>query len=330
MQFQRLYLSLFVASALTLGPAIIGANTSLDLSTSAHAKGGNSGGNSGGGNGGGNSGSNGGSSSSGNSNGNGNAKSSGGNGNSGKVGDFGAASSDRQKGYGSGGHWGEEGKSLGNNPGSISSALGALNAAHASDNALANASANSRVGLIAAYKAAVEDGSALKTEYDAASENLTTLEAERAALLETLTAQKATLEQIENDRAGLSELSNEALLNLATELELANVEPDQLLTTIEAEYSRQISTLTQDIASTEDDIAAYDGDNGRIAVAESNLDLLEEQTEGQAYLELTTLEAAANKTLSPEVMDAVNELLDIESAYRDVGAELPTEPDSGA
>src|SRR4029453_6216748 len=42
----------------------------------------------------------------------------------------------------------------GENHGSTASKLGALNAAHASDTALANASSNSRVGKIAAYKEA--------------------------------------------------------------------------------------------------------------------------------------------------------------------------------
>ena len=314
MQFKRLYLSLFAASALTLGPAIIDANTSLDLSSSAHAKGGNGGGN-GGGNSGGNGGGNGGGKSNGNSG-----------GSSGKSNSMSASSPDKQGGFGSGGRWGKEGKSLGNNHGSIASALGALNAAHASENALANASASSRVGLIAAYKAAVEDGSELKTEYDTASENLTSLQQERAALEEALAMQNTTLEQIEADQAGLAELDEEALQTLAADLGLDNLEPDQLLSSIDAEYSQQITLLEGEIASTDAELEEYKGDDGKIAVAQIDLDTLEEQAEGQAYLELTTLEAAANKTLSPEVMDAVNELLDIESAYREVGADLPSQP----
>ena len=314
MQFKRLYLSLFAASALTLGPAIIDANTSLDLSSSAHAKGGN-----GGGNGGGNSGGNGGDKSKSNGNSGGSA---------GKPSSISTSSSDRQGGYGSGGRWGKEGKSLGNNHGSIASALGALNAAHASENALANASANSRVGLIAAYKAAVEDGSELKTEYDTASENLTSLQQERAALEEALAVQNTTLEQIEADQAGLAELDEEALQTLAADLGLDNLEPDQLLSSIDAEYSQQITLLEGEIASTDAELEEYKGDDGKIAVAQIDLDTLEEQAEGQAYLELTTLEAAANKTLSPEVMDAVNELLDIESAYREVGSDLPSQPET--
>jgi hypothetical protein len=60
------------------------------------------------------------------------------------------------------GHAGEHGngnanghdKVAGENHGSTASKLGALNAAHASDTALANASPNSRVGKIAAYREA--------------------------------------------------------------------------------------------------------------------------------------------------------------------------------
>ncbi|MCZ6838348.1 MAG: hypothetical protein O7G13_03640, partial [Alphaproteobacteria bacterium] len=45
-----------------------------------------------------------------------------------------------------------------NNHGEKASALGNLNAAHASPTAMANASLNSTVGLIAAYAQAVKDG----------------------------------------------------------------------------------------------------------------------------------------------------------------------------
>jgi hypothetical protein len=42
--------------------------------------------------------------------------------------------------------------------GAIASELGKLNAAHASLTALANAAPNSTVGMIAAYRGAIEDG----------------------------------------------------------------------------------------------------------------------------------------------------------------------------
>jgi len=51
--------------------------------------------------------------------------------------------------------------------GSTASALGALNAAHASPNALARASANSRVGKIAAYKDAINNLNMVNAEFTA-------------------------------------------------------------------------------------------------------------------------------------------------------------------
>jgi len=324
MQFKRHYLNLFIASALSLAPVIIDANTSLNLYSSAQAKGGSSGGN-------GNSGNNGGSNGGGNGGGN-SASNNGGNAgareNSSNTGGFGAAASDRQVGSASGGRWGDDGSNLGNNHGSIASALGALNAAHASENALANASANSRVGLIAAYKASVEDGIALQDEFESASENLAILEAEKTALEVTLADQNQTLRELETAQQELNDLEDEDLQELADALGLETVEPDGLRLAIESEYNRLIATVTTEIDSTEAVIDMYNGEEGKIAKAQSDLDLLEEQTEKQAYLELTTLEAAANKTLSPDVMDTVNELLDIQSAYREAGDELASDPDA--
>ncbi len=72
------------------------------------------------------------------------------------------------------------GRGNGNGRGAVASSLGALNAAHANENALANAAANSRVGMIAIYKAAVvasaeaalgiEDAQAAYDAYVAAQE----------------------------------------------------------------------------------------------------------------------------------------------------------------
>ena len=55
-------------------------------------------------------------------------------------------------GNGNGNRNNGNGNSNGNSQGSIASSLGALNAAHANPNALANAAPNSRVGLIATYQ----------------------------------------------------------------------------------------------------------------------------------------------------------------------------------
>ncbi|MCK4860477.1 MAG: hypothetical protein KAS85_01015 [Rhodobacteraceae bacterium] len=55
-----------------------------------------------------------------------------------------------------------------NGRGSTASSLGALNAAHANANALANAATNSRVGMIEIYKLAVGETAAASAAFDAA------------------------------------------------------------------------------------------------------------------------------------------------------------------
>lgn len=89
-----------------------------------------------------------------------------------------------------------------NGGGSTASSLGALNAAHANANALANASNNSRVGMIAIYKAAVmataEAEGALKWFEDNCETPVdATIEAKCTALLDAATAEalKAAIEE---------------------------------------------------------------------------------------------------------------------------------------
>ena len=61
-----------------------------------------------------------------------------------------------------------------NGRGAVASSLGALNAAHANANALANASENSRVGMIAIYKLAVEATAEASAAFDDAETALAT------------------------------------------------------------------------------------------------------------------------------------------------------------
>jgi hypothetical protein len=80
-------------------------------------------------------------------------------------------------GHGNGNANGHD-KVAGENHGSTASKLGALNAAHASDTALANASPNSRVGKIAAYKEA--ELAAKAAEADAAAADQAVADAQAA------------------------------------------------------------------------------------------------------------------------------------------------------
>jgi hypothetical protein len=85
------------------------------------------------------------------------------------------------------GHAGEHGSGnasgAGENRGSTASELGALNAAHASDTALANASPNSRVGKIAAYKEAELAAKAAAADVAAADQAVADAQAKLDAAL---------------------------------------------------------------------------------------------------------------------------------------------------
>lgn len=113
-------------------------------------------------------------------------------------------------GNGNNGNGNGGGNAGGNGNGAIASALGALNAAHASPNALANASPNSRVGLIAIYQEAA-----------IATTELTAAEAEALALLEGLTAPTRTVEEIQ---AELDQAIIDGLDTTVLEAELADAE----------------------------------------------------------------------------------------------------------
>lgn len=118
--------------------------------------------------------------------------------------------------------------------GSTESKLGALNAAHASEQAFANASPNSRVGRIAAYAAAVEAGreaddarAALDAldpvageDLDAARDEVERLRAE----LEEVPGDEAIQEELEAAEASLAELEERQEEYEAAETALADAE----------------------------------------------------------------------------------------------------------
>lgn len=126
-----------------------------------------------------------------------------GNGNNGNGNGGDRGNSNRDNGNRGGGNNGNAG---GNGNGAIASALGALNAAHANENAFANASANSRVGLIAAYR----DAAVLTGE-------LATLADEELAALELLTVPDRTSEEIQDE---LDQAIIDGLDTVALEAEL--------------------------------------------------------------------------------------------------------------
>ncbi len=177
--------------------------------------------------------------------------------------------------------------------------LGALNAANASANALANASEDSRVGKIAAYRDAVLRGQVLETDYEMA-----------ALALESLAPPTRDAETIAFERAAELEsraLAQDALDRMREELKATegaggtDLELAESISDAQADLELQdaeIEKLSKELAATED----YND-----AVAE--LENLEKQLEAQPALETSLLEAAANKPVTPEVEKAVQELL---------------------
>jgi len=138
-------------------------------------------------------------------------------------------------GNGNGNRNNGNGNSNGNSQGSIASSLGALNAAHANPNALANAAPNSRVGLIATYQREAQLTNDLAAaEADALAEllllvpaprpidviqaeielaiiaglNTDLLEAELAATVAYNDAATDTLEQQQDENAALEAAAN--------------------------------------------------------------------------------------------------------------------------
>jgi len=132
----------------------------------------------------------------GNGNGNGGGHGNGGGAASGSVGSGVSASAGTNvdlghKGSTSKGGKGSTGKGLAGSKdpkgkGSTASALGALNAAHASPNALARASANSRVGKIAAYKDAINNLNAVNAAFKAGTATIAQQEAAQMAAAQAL------------------------------------------------------------------------------------------------------------------------------------------------
>ena len=328
MQFNKLVLGIFTASALILGPVSIDAHSSFDLGSSAQAKGGNGGGNGGG---------------SSNSSRGGSAN------NSAKASSsFNSVDSNRGNAFGH-----SKDKSLGNERGAIASKLGALNAAHASANARLNASLNSRVGLIAAYEQAVNDGIQLSADYADAQASLQNLLEDQQATLsdsgyENIEALNAAISDAQNQsdlldqersaltssepigEAELAELAEKYGVALETVSEVDGEQQiearatDEIIADIVSEINAAQEALP-DTTELEAFAAEYNAINEQIASQQADLEELETETASQAQTEIDTLELAANKTLSPDVVDEVNRLLGIESAYREPGAELPTE-----
>jgi hypothetical protein len=176
------------------------------------------------------------------------------------------------------------------------SELGALNAAHASPNALKNASPKSRVGKIAAYRDSVVAGEEIAAELETRKAELEALEPPARTIAEIdadvdaaaadLADKQAAVTQLEADLAAAGGADPE----IEADLEAARVAAEEAEATkaeLEAEQAAAVEyeTLTEEVAE------------------------LEQQVEDQPEVERELLEAAANKPVTDEVEAAVKLLL---------------------
>lgn len=180
----------------------------------------------------------------------------------------------------------------------INAALGALNAANASEQALQNASPNSRVGRIAAYRDQVLENEMLRAELKDATLLLDTMDApdltaeEFAALSATEAAKRDALEtEIAEIRTALNALGGE---NDELETALIAAEMER------AEQDKIIAELDDQSANAN---AYWDG---QVALSERQLEL-DELDRIAAEL----LAAAANKPITDGVILEVHRLLDL-------------------
>jgi hypothetical protein len=167
--------------------------------------------------------------------------------------------------------------------GSTASSLGALNAAHASDTALDNASPNSRVGKIAAYRDAAL---AAKTADQAVADRQADLDAANQTVAD----------------------DTQALADAQKALDDANA------LNADADPANDVDQATIDALTTDRDTAQTDLDAANLAAADAAQALAAAQAAAATADETRddALAAAANKPITDEVVDAVNELLGID------------------
>ena len=256
--------------------------TALSAPDMAYAKSGNESGGNGNGNGGSNGNGNGGNGKS-NGNGNGNNSTATDSGEKTKANSNGAEATKKTKARTK-----AKSEGLANALGVSASELGALNAAHANANAFKNASPNSRVGRIGAYRDAVLEGRELEADL-----------MEKASRLEGMEAPR-DLADIESDLAG-AQGDVAARADELARLE-AMVDPDEL----ELEAARTALAETEAAEQALQDELA---NAGAYADLEAEIADLEERLEDQPELERDLLEAAANKPVTDAVEAAVKKLL---------------------
>ncbi len=179
------------------------------------------------------------------------------------------------------------------------SELGALNAAHASPQALANASPNSRVGKLAIY--AQEVGAIREIEADLA---------EAQAILDSMEEPTRSVEEI--DGAITTAIDDKAALE--TQLETLQTQLAEAGGS-DADIESEIEGVMGEIAAADSELESLQqerSDTEAYETASAEVDQLEADLEAQEGVTREALEAAANKEVTDEVELAVQTLLGIE------------------
>lgn len=191
-----------------------------------------------------------------------------------------------------------EGKSNSGN-GNSASKLGALNAAHASENALLHADPNSRVGRIALYRDTVVATQAIEADRDAAVAALGLLE-------EPARGSDAVSADLELNEIARSDLEDE-ISQLQDALDLAGGADPVIETQLEA-AGQQLGLLEGEAQQLQDELGvALAYESAVSVVADFDAALAE-----RALVERSLLEAAANKPVDDLVESEVLRLLGLD------------------
>ena len=177
----------------------------------------------------------------------------------------------------------------------IRAQLGALNAAHANENALRNASPNSRVGRIAAYRDEVLAGRETAGELEEARELLETLDAPEREIGEIRGDLRTTRDEIQTLRDEIAELELAVEDGTADQADLDAARDDLRALRDTRRELRDELTEAQDYAD-----------------AELLVDELEEEILLSVEESTRLLDLAANKPVTDEVEDEVQRLLGLD------------------
>lgn len=176
----------------------------------------------------------------------------------------------------------------------INSALGALNAANASATAMENASPNSRVGRIAAYRDQVLSNEELGEDIKAAE-----------LLLATQDAPDLTREEY------LVAIAESESRKTALETEIREIETAlNAVGGINAELEEALEQAKADLAA-ENEASSEFADVASYYDAEDAIAMSKEQLEEQKLIATELLENAANKPITDDVINEVHRLLNL-------------------